>query len=45
MLLCLNGNRLFQGYDQNEFDKDFYDFAINEKKRLGNRLKCKYRYL
>ncbi len=26
--------KLFQGYDQNEFYKDFYDFAINEKKRL-----------
>ncbi len=26
--------KLFQGYDQNEFDKDFYDFADNEKKRL-----------
>ncbi len=38
-------HKLFQGYNQNEFDKDFYDFAINEKKRLGNRLKCKYRYL
>ncbi len=24
----------FQGYDQNEFDKDFYNFAINEMKRL-----------
>ncbi len=33
-------HKLFQGYDQNEFDKDFYDFASNEKKRL----KCKYRY-
>ncbi len=27
-------HKFFQGYDQNEFDKDFYDFAINEKKRL-----------
>ncbi len=25
---------MFQGYDQNEFNKDFYDFAINKKKRL-----------
>ena len=27
-------HKLFQGYDQNEFDKDFYDFAIKEKERL-----------
>ncbi len=27
-------HKLFQGYDQNEFDKDFYDFVIKEKKRL-----------
>ncbi len=27
-------HKLFQGNDQNEFDKDFYDFAINEKKTL-----------
>ncbi len=27
-------HKLFKGYDPNDFDKDFYDFAINEKKRL-----------
>ncbi len=27
-------HKLFQGYEKNEFNKDLYDFAINEKKRL-----------
>ncbi len=38
MLSCLNGNgnftSCFKVMTKNEFDKYFYDFAINEKKRL-----------
>ncbi len=29
-------NSLFQGYNRNDFDKPFYDFAMGEKERMEN---------